>query len=88
MFDSAEQLAAWLEGFDFDQPLADLVEIEWLEEEITLTLDELRELEKQGREYAQELQEQGIIYDIPPMDMPEQLLEQGRTHEPDMDFGR
>ena len=84
--DPQEQLAQWLEGVDLDQPVSELIEPEWLEEEITFTLDELAYLEELGREYAQELIEQGMIANLPPLDMPEHLLEQAQDKDPD--FGR
>jgi hypothetical protein len=79
-----EQFAQWLEGVDLDQPVSELIELAWLEEEITFTLDELAYLEELGREYAQELSEQGMIADLPPLDMPERFQTQGK----DFDFGR
>lgn len=81
---SQEQLSQWLEGVDLDQPVSELIEQEWLEEEITLTLEELAYLEELGREYAQELLEQGMIADLPPLDMHERFQAQGK----DPDFGR
>lgn len=84
--DPQEQLAQWLEGVDLNQPVSELIEVAWLEEEITFTLDELAYLEELGREYAQELIEQGMIADFPPLDMPEHLLEQAQNKDPD--FGR
>jgi hypothetical protein len=84
MLDPQEQLAQWLEGVDLDQPVSELIELAWLEEEITFTLDELAYLEEVGREYAQELIEQGMIADLPPLDLPERLHAQDK----DPDFGR
>ncbi len=86
MLNPQELLAQWLEGVDLDQPVSELIEAAWLEEEITFTLDELAYLEELGREYAQELIEQGMIADSPPLDMPERLLEQAQDKDPD--FGR
>lgn len=84
--DPQEQLSQWLEGVDLDQPVSELIEPEWLEAEITFTLDELEYLEELGREYAQELIAQGMIADLPPLDMPEHLLAQAQDKDPD--FGR
>jgi hypothetical protein len=84
MFDPQEQFSQWLEGVDLDQPVSELIELAWLEEEITFTLDELAYLEELGREYAQELIEQGMIADLPPLDLPERLQAQDK----DPDFGR
>lgn len=82
-----DYLAQWLEGIDLEQPVSELIEAAWLEEEISLTLDELAYLEEQGREYAQELREQGMIAEaLPPLDIPERLLEQEQAKDPD--FGR
>ena len=81
-----EQLAQWLEGVDLDQPVSELIDPLWLEEEITFTLDELAYLEELGREYAQELIERGMIADLPPLNMSEHLLEQAQDKDPD--FGR
>ena len=86
MLDPQEQLAQWLEGVDLDQPVSELIDPLWLEEAITFTLDELTYLEERGREYAQELIEQGMIADLPPVDMPGHLLEQAQDKDPD--FGR
>ena len=84
--DPQEQLAQWLEGVNLDQPVSELIEAAWLEAEITFTLDELAYLEERGREYAQELIEQGMIADLPPLGMPEHLREQAQDKDPD--FGR
>ena len=84
--DPQEQLTQWPEGVDLDQPVSELIDPLWLEEEITFTLEELAYLEELGREYAQELIEQGMIADLPPLDMPEHLLEQAQDKDPD--FGR
>ena len=81
-----EQLAQWLEGVDLDQPVSELIDPLWLEEEITFTLDELAYLEELGWEYAQELIERGMIANLPPLDMPEHLREQAQDKDPD--FGR
>lgn len=85
MLDPREHLAQWLDGVDLDQPVAELIEPEWLED-VTIELDELAYLEEQARECAQELFEQGMIADLPAMDMPEQLLEQNKDSK--LDFGR
>jgi hypothetical protein len=82
--DPQDQLSQWLEGIDLHQPVSELIEIVWLEEEIAFTLDELAYLEELGREYVQELSEQGMIADLPPLDMPERFQHQ----EKDPDFGR
>ncbi len=82
--DPQEQLEKWLEGVDLAQPVSELIELEWLEAEITFTLDELAYLEELGREYAQELIEQGMIAELPPLDIPEHFLAQDK----DPDFGR
>ncbi len=84
--DLQEQLEQWLEGVDLDQLVSELIDPLWLEEEVTFTLEELVYLEELGREYAQELIEQGMIADLPPLDMPERLLEQAQDKDPD--FGR
>jgi hypothetical protein len=78
----------WLEGIDVNQPISELIDPAWLEveAEIAFTLEELKDLEDQGREYAQELYEQGLVDDLPPLDMPEHLLEQVQDKNPD--FGR
>jgi hypothetical protein len=87
MLSPENYFAQWLEDIDTDQPVSELIEASWLEEEITFTLDELTYLEAQGREYAQELREQGMIAEtLPPLNMPEQLLEKTRDNNPD--FGR
>lgn len=87
MPDPEDYLAKWLEGIDLEQPIAELIEPAWLEEEISLTLEELAYLEELGREYAQELREQEMIAEtLPPLDMPEHLLEQ--EQDKDLDFGR
>ncbi|HEU5382219.1 MAG TPA: hypothetical protein VFV38_42945 [Ktedonobacteraceae bacterium] len=87
MPDPEDYLAEWLEGIDLEQPIAELIEPAWLEEEIGLTLEELAYLEELGREYAQELREQEMIAEtLPPLDMPEHLLEQEQDKDPD--FGR
>ena len=75
----------WLEGVDLNQPVSELIEPEWLEP-VTFTPEELAYLEEQGREYAQELFEQGLIADLPALDMPGPLLEQ--VHNLDLDFDR
>ncbi len=87
MRDPQDYLNFWLEGIDLNQPVSELIELAWLEEELTLTLEEIAYLEEQGREYAQELQEQGMIASsLPPLNMPEHLLEQAQDKDPD--FGR
>lgn len=87
MLNPEDYLAQWLEGIDLDQPVSELIEAAWLEEEISLSLDELASLEELGREYAQELRERGMIADtLPPLDFPERLLEQVQDKDPD--FGR
>jgi hypothetical protein len=84
MLNPQEQLAQWLEGVELDQPVSELIEMAWLEEEITFTLDELAYLEELGREYAQELIERGMIGELPPLDIPERFQAQDK----DPDFGR
>lgn len=86
MLNPQGQLAQWLEGVDLAQPVSELIDPLWLEGGITFTPDELAYLEELGREYAQELIEQGMIADLPPLDMPEYLLEQ--SQDKDLDFGR
>jgi hypothetical protein len=87
MLNPEDYFAQWLEGIDLNQPVSELIESAWLEEEISLTLDELTYLEELGREYAQELRERGMIADsLPPLDIPEHLLEQVQDKDPD--FGR
>lgn len=76
----------WLEGLDLDQPISDLIDNSaWLEG-LTFSQDELAYLEELGRKYAQELLDRDAIPDLPPMDMPESLLEPEHAPEQDHDL--
>lgn len=80
----------WFEGLDLEQPLSDLIDNhEWLEP-VTLTQGELAHLDELGREYAQELSDRHALPDVPPMDLPETLLEPEHPLEldHDLDFDR
>ena len=78
----------WLEGVDLAQPVSELLELAWLEAEaeIAFTREELANLEELDREYAQELSAQGLLDELPPLDMPEDVREQTQDKSPD--FGR
>lgn len=78
----------WFEGVDIEQPVSELIELAWLEAEaeIAFTLEELEYLEEQGREYAQELYEQGLLDELPPMEISDRLPRQLQDKDPD--FGR
>lgn len=87
MLNPEDYFALWLEGIDPNLPVSELIEQEWLEAEISLTLDEQAYLEEQGREYAQELRERGMTAEtLPPLGLPERFLEQAQDKDPD--FGR
>ena len=74
----------WLEELDLDQPLWELIDDPaWLEG-VTFEPDELARVEELGREYAQELTEQEMLPEMPPMDTPESLL--APDHDLDFDY--
>ena len=77
----------WLDGLDLDKPLSELIDNPaWLEG-LTFSQEDLTYLERLGQEYAQELVDRDAIPNLPPLDMPESLLEPDHMpeHAPDRD---
>jgi hypothetical protein len=78
-----------VQDLDLTIPLHELVgDPALLDHPIEIDPQELKYLEALAREYLQELSEQGLIPDLPPMDIDPKLLEPVRRIDQDFDFGR
>ena len=74
---------------DLTTPLHELVEDPaLLDQPIEIDPQELERLEMLAQEYLQELHEQGLLPDAPPMDIDPQLLEPTKQIDREIDFGR
>jgi hypothetical protein len=83
------QLHDLLQDVDLTTPLHELVQDPaLLEEPLMFEPQELERLDALAQEYLQELAEQGMIPDIPPMDIDPTLLEPPQEIDRTSDFGR
>jgi hypothetical protein len=78
-----------VQDLDLNKPLYEFIEDPALiEQAIEIDQQELERLDAVAREYYQELQERGMLPDLPPMDIDPKLLEPTEEIDRGTDFER